>query len=368
MPKRSTIYEVAKRSGVSIATVSRVMGNGSGYSAPTRDRVLAVAGEMGWVPSASARGLATRRAGIVGLLFPDLGSSGNAEEESPLYIDQVIRGAEQAATAVGDAVLIAATRSTSGHELARSVAGKVDGLVIVARSLPESEIAAIADARPVVVLSERHGRRARTDSVSVDNRGGMRSLVAHLVEVHGYVRLAYIGGPKGSPDSRERFAGFRDASRAAGLRVPTAPDAVGDFTESGGSRAVQQLIDRGDLPEVVVCGNDEMAVGALHTLRQNRVRVPAEVAVTGFDDLATARHVRPQLTTVAQPMRELGAEAVRTVLARLADPTPTRQAVVLATRLMVRHSCGCGRRSTPVGGSTTRSATTRTRTRQRGVS
>ena len=110
MVERSTIYEVARRSGVSTATVSRVMDNGTGFSAATRDRVLAVADELGWVPSGSARGLAKRRTGIVGLLFPDFSDIGEAEEESPLYVDQVIRGAERAAASAGDAVLIAATR------------------------------------------------------------------------------------------------------------------------------------------------------------------------------------------------------------------------------------------------------------------
>src|SRR5438067_6505710 len=108
MPKRSTIYEVARRSEVSTATVSRVMRNGSGFSAATRDRVLQAAAELGWVPSGSARGLANRRAGIIGVLFPDLGA--DVDSEAPLYVDQVIRGAERAATAAGDAVLIAATR------------------------------------------------------------------------------------------------------------------------------------------------------------------------------------------------------------------------------------------------------------------
>src|ERR1700739_4206987 len=153
MPDRLTIYEVAQRSGVSTATVSRVMADGKGFSAATRDRVLAIAAELGWVPSGPARGLASRRSGIVGLLFPDLGRSGDAEQESPLYVDQVIRGAERAATAVGDAVLIAATQSASGRELAFSVAGKVDGLVVMARSLADEDITAIARSVPVVMLA-----------------------------------------------------------------------------------------------------------------------------------------------------------------------------------------------------------------------
>jgi LacI family transcriptional regulator len=340
--QRSTIYEVAERSGVSTATVSRVMHGANGYSAQTRDRVLACAAELGWLPSGPARSLAQRRSGIVGVLFPDLTTSGETEqEESPLYVDEIIRGAERAATEVGDAVLIAATRGSSGRNLAFSVASKVDGLVAVARSLPEADLAALGARLPVVVLSDRAGRRTKLDSVGVDNRAGMRALIEHLVEQHGHRDIAFVAGPHRSPDSEERFAGFRLAMRAAGLACPAKPHAVGNFTATGGAAAVRALLADRRPPDAVVCGNDQMAIGALDVLAEVRLRVPADVAVTGFDDVALARHVRPPLTTVAQPMREIGAEAVRIVLARLVDPGADRRAVVLSTDLVLRRSCGC---------------------------
>lgn len=341
MARRTTIYEVAQRSGVSTATVSRVMQNGSGYSPATRDRVLATAAEVGWLPSGPARSLAKRRTGIVGVLFPDLDAAGDTEAESPLYVDEVIRGAERAATVAGDAVLIAATRGDSGHELAMSVAAKVDGLVVVARALSDDDVATLGRRLPVVVLSDRGGKRTNLDSVAVDNRGGMRALVDHLVREHDHQRFAFIGGPRISPDSQERFAGYREALRTARLPVPRSPDAIGDFTEAGGARAAESVLERDNLPNAIVCGNDEMAVGVLRTLVHHKVRVPADVALTGFDNLAIADHLRPALTTVSQPMREIGAEAVHAVLARLTDQDGTRRASVLPTRLVVRRSCGC---------------------------
>ncbi len=346
MIARSTIHEVARRSGVSTATVSRAVRDGSGMSTATRDRVLAAATELGWVPSGSARGLATRRAGIIGLLFPDLGASGDAEEESPLYVDEVIRGAERAATAVGDAVLIAATRGTSGRELAYSVASKVDALVVLARSLPERDIATLARSVPIVVLANR-SIRTRCDSVGADNRGGMRDLVTHLVREHHHTDLVFVGGPPRSPDSMERFAGFREALLTAGLDAPDAPDADGSFTVTGGARAVREILSTRRPPQAVACGNDEMTIGALSVLRAAKLRVPGEVAVTGFDDIASSRHLRPALTTVRQPMRDLGEQAVRLLLERVADPAAPRRSVVLPTRTVIRHSCGCRRRSSP---------------------
>jgi LacI family transcriptional regulator, galactose operon repressor len=344
VPDRSTIYEVAQRSGVSTATVSRVMADGKGFSPATRDRVLATAAELGWVPSGPARGLASKRSGVVGLLFPDIGQSGEAEEESPLYVDQVIRGAERAATSVGDAVMIAATRTASGRDLAFSIAGKTDGLVVMARSLSEADIAVLSRSVPIVVLAD-HNAGDGPDFIGVDNRSGSREITSHLIEVHGYTDLAFLAGPADSPDSGERFAGFREALRQAGLPVPGEPAATGGFTEAGGEQAVTALLAEGRAggraPRAIVCGNDEMAIGALIALRAGRLRVPADVAVSGFDDIAAAHHVRPALTTVRQPMRELGERSVRTLLARIADPAAPRQSVVLPTRIVIRRSCGC---------------------------
>ena len=343
MPERSTIYEVARRSGVSTATVSRVMADGTGFSEATRERVQAIAAELGWVPSGQARGLASRRAGIVGLLFPDVGKSGEAEDESPLYVDQVIRGAERAAASANDAVLIAATRTSSGRELALSVAGKTDGLVVMARSLPEQDIRELSRSVPVVMLAN-HYVRSGPDCVGVDNRGGFGEITAHLIHVHEYDDLAFLAGPDDSPDSAERFDGFCHALREAGLPVPAAPAAVGGFTEPGGRQAVAELLASGRRPRAIVCGNDEMAIGALAALRAARLRVPADVAVTGFDDIAAARHLRPALTTVRQPMRELGERAVRLLLNRIADPDAPRQSAVLPTSVVIRRSCGCSAR------------------------
>jgi LacI family transcriptional regulator len=310
------------------------MRDGNGFSTATRDRVLEAAADLGWLPSGNARGLAERRAGIVGLLFPDLDQSGEAEQESPLYVDEVIRGAERAATAVGDAVLIAATHTTSGRQLAFSVAGKVDGLVVMAGSLSNQDIAAISRSLPVVMLG---AARQKLDVIAADNRGGARQITTHLIEEHGFTDIAFVGGPPRSPDSMERFAGFRDALKAAGLPVPDTPDASGGFTEAGGARAVRELLSR----KAIVFGNDEMAIGALATLRRARLRVPADIALTGFDDIGAARHVRPPLTTVRQPMRELGERSVRMLLDRLGGPDQPRRSVVLPTEVVLRRSCGC---------------------------
>jgi LacI family transcriptional regulator len=348
---KSTIYEVAQRSGVSTATVSRVMRNGTGFSEATRQRILQVASELGWLPNGSARGLAERRVGIIGLLFPDLGKDAEAESESPLFVDQVIRGAERAATLVGDAVLIASTEGAAGRERARSIAGKVDGLVVTAGSLSKADLASIARSIPVVLVAAQTSQRV-LDAVGADNLGGSRLITEHLLE-HGYRDLAFVAGPAQSPDSIQRFAGFRAAlgtwleRTGADLGVPSAPHAHGGFTEAGGARAMAEILDGRDRPpQAVVFGNDEMAIGGLSVLRARKLRVPTDVAITGFDDIASARHIRPALTTVRQPMRQLGEEAVRMLLERMDKPEAGQQTLTLPTELEIRRSCGCASTNT----------------------
>jgi LacI family transcriptional regulator len=342
---KATIYEVAQMSGFSTATVSRVMHDGTGFSDATRQTVLETAARLGWVPNHSARSLARRRNGIVGLVFTDFASDeSELESESALYVDQVIRGAERAATSGGEAILIASTRGRDGLELARSLIGKVDGLAVLAGSLAPKELAQISQRVPVVLMATHQAPR-RLDFVGADNRGGVRAATEHLVGTHGLRDLAFVAGPRRSPDSKERFVGFARALADAGLTAPDAPEVYGGFTEAGGARAVEELLaGRRTPPGAVVFGNDEMAIGGLAVLRRHKLRVPADVAVTGFDDIATGRHVRPALTTVRQPMRDIGEIAVRTLLDRLADPGARRVTAVLPTELVVRASCGCSTR------------------------
>jgi LacI family transcriptional regulator len=344
---KATIYEVARMSGFSTATVSRVMHDGAGFSDTTRQQVLDAAGRLGWVPNHSARSLARRRTGIVGLLFSDFASDESTlESESALYVDQVIRGAERAATTAGDPIVIAATRGRDGLVLAHSLVGKVDGLAVLAGSLTSRELTEVSQRIPVVLMATRSAP-AGLDFVGADNRGGVREVTEHLVQAHGVRDLAFVAGPERSPDSRERFVGFCRALADAGLPAPRSPEVHGGFTEAGGARAVEELLAaRSTAPRAIVFGNDEMAIGGLGVLRRHRLRIPGDVAVTGFDDIVTGRHVRPTLTTVRQPMRDIGETAVRTLLDRLADRSTPRHTVVLPTQLVRRGSCGC----TPRGG------------------
>ncbi|MFJ2293644.1 LacI family DNA-binding transcriptional regulator [Streptomyces sp. NPDC087894] len=347
-----TVYDVAERSGVSIATVSRVYRNPDSVRAGTRERVLEAARELGYVPSGNARGLASRTTGVLGLCFPDYAdpeaeadaeTDSGADDAAMLYSDQIIRGMERAARRHGYALLIAASLQGGPESLVAKVAGRVDGFAVLAQTVPTEDLDVISRRLPVVMLA---GPREidHLDHIVVANAAGERELTRHLIEDHGLRRLAFVGGDPESPDAEARFRGFRDACRDAGLPVPDAPDLrTGMMTRAEGARAAETLLDLGaERPEAMVFANDQMAVGALRALERRGVRVPEDIAVTGFDGIPLSRIVRPSLTTVRQPIRQLGEQAVELLVQRLADPSRDPVSLELPVALARRASCGCG--------------------------
>ncbi|MEV5864073.1 LacI family DNA-binding transcriptional regulator [Streptomyces sp. NPDC052071] len=347
-----TVYDVAERSGVSIATVSRVYRNPDSVRAQTRERVLEAARELGYVPSGNARGLASRTTGVLGLCFPDYAdpdaeadaeNDSGADDAAMLYSDQIIRGMERAARRHGYALLIAASLQGGPESLVAKVAGRVDGFAVLAQTVPTEDLEVISRRLPVVMLA---GPREidHLDHLVVANAAGERELTRHLIEDHGLRRLAFVGGDPDSPDAEARFRGFREACGDAGLPVPDAPDLrTGMMTRAEGARAAETLLDRGgERPDAMVFANDQMAVGALRALERREVRVPEDMAVTGFDGIPLSRIVRPSLTTVRQPIRQLGEQAVELLVQRLADPSRETVSLELPVSLARRASCGCG--------------------------
>ena len=341
MPEAPTIYEVARAAGVSTATVSRALTDASKLRPETRARVLQVVAELGYVPSGLAQGMARRRTGVLGLAFPDLADPSVDEgHETLLYYDAVLRGVERAARRAGYAVLIAATEGVEDRDFDVSLAAKTDGMVVLARTVSPPVLERLARRVPVVLCA---GPREpeRLDHVGVTNSDGTADITRHLTEMHGHREVAFLGGPDDSPDAAARFEGYRSACAAAGIEVPDRPALSADFTEAGGAAAMASYLGSGRRPRAVVCANDQMAVGALAALAETGLEAPTDVAVTGFDDVQLSRHVLPALTTVHQPMRQLGSAAVDLLLRRIAEPDAAPRAITLPTMLVVRSSCGC---------------------------
>ncbi len=362
MAKAATVYDVARHAGVSIATVSMTFRRPDRVKQSTRDLVLASARTLHYVPSASARGLADGRTGVLGLFSFDYllpaeraPSPGGGVtpggpvtfvrddpdewcREFPLYVDEIQRGMELACWQHGYALMIGGPSRAGGVSTVTDIAGHVDGLAVFPQTLPTDALERIAGRIPVVAVSEPP-HDDRLSHVTVDNRGGMRAITEHLIREHGRRDLLFVGGLNPA-EGRDRFAGFRDALRAAGLRVPRKPLVPRTYAAASGRAAITLPADL-PMPEAFVCATDDVALDLLGILAARGVRVPVDVAVTGFDGIVAGRVVRPALTTVRQPMAEMGQLVVDILRKRIADPGQPPDFCELPVQVVLRETCGC---------------------------
>jgi LacI family transcriptional regulator len=321
---RPTIRDVARHAGVSIATVSRVMRDHQNVSPSTRDRVSAAVEELQFTPSRLGRSLAERRHAANAIVFPDL---------SGPYYAEVVLGYESVAATLGRSVLILSTHGrAAAPAMVEEMADRCDGMVVMGRTVPDALLERLhARGMPLVLLArpELEG----IDSVKADNSDSGEALAGHLLE-QGCRSLLLVGDADLSPDLVERWSAVeRVVAQHPEATFVHAPAAV--FDEATGAEVARGALS-GTLPDAFVCANDELALGVLSTLAAAGVDVPGEVLVTGWDDIMAARYAG--LTTVRQPMRELGETAARlldeVITGGRADPTH----VVLPTELVVRTS------------------------------
>jgi LacI family transcriptional regulator len=327
--RRITIDDIARAAGLAKATVSRAL-NGRGEVHPsTRERVLQTASELGYVPQAAAHALRTGRSRCLGLLLPSV--------QWPWLVD-VLQGVADAVSDAGYTLLLFST--AKGEQAEREFVTKVlpsrpmDGLLLI---VPPGLIPSIRDLAahglPVVVVDDR-GHPAELPSVSSANESGALLATRHLLQL-GRRRIAVVAGPMSFGCCRDRLSGYRSALDDAGVPFDPSLVVTADFTTAGGRAAVAELVD--DSYDAVFAMNDLMAIGALDVLGD---RVPAEVSVVGFDDIAAAELTRPKLTTVRQPLYEMGQTAVALALEAIESGTSAARNVTLPTTLVVRQSCG----------------------------
>ena len=343
-----TIYDVARAAGVSIASVSRVLNGQRNPRPETRDRVLAAVAELGFAPDGAARALSARFKEVVGVIVrrpwrvdtdEDLFS---AESESLQYPDLINRGIETAAQRRGFDLLIRsvgiAEHDVGGRTL--SLARKSDGLILHDRVLEPGEMDRLSRQVPIVTLAGY--ATPTTANVHGDNKAGMQALARHLLRDHGYPTLAYLGGYADSPDSIERREVLATETAAAGATLEYGPEWQGYYFASGGAKVISRLLAAGrELPRAIACANDQTALGVMSALREHGISVPGQVAVTGFDDIPLARHLRTPLTTVRQPIREIGRTAFEVLYSMIGGEQPPERDIMLATELVRRESCGC---------------------------
>ena len=336
---------MARAAGVSTATVSRVVHGQDRVRTSTRQRVLEVIEALGYVPDGAAQSMARQRKEVIGLAtIESRGPETDIEQEGLLFIEEVLRGVELALSKVGWSLLITVLRSADrpdAYQRLQKITAKVDGMLIAEGIITSEQLSRLAARIPVVLVAGSLDE-AHADVVDADNRAGAAALARHLVERHGRTRLFYVSGPPEAPDARERRSVFTEAlAEYQGVRLAGCFE--GRFAAVSGQLAVREILaaPRRELPDAIVCGNDQMAIGAIRELHTAGIRVPADVAVAGFDDMHLGALMAPPLTTVHQPMRLLGERACSCLLDRIADPARPRRVERLPTRLIVRESCGC---------------------------
>ena len=336
--------DVARRAGVSVATVSYVLNRGPRpVSEEKRRRVLAAVAELGYRPNEIARSLRVRRTHIRGLVLP---TSANP------YFAALSHAIEEAAARHGYQVVVSNAAEDTAREAAQIEALlrlQVDGLLWIPADVRGAERRGDGTALPAIptVLVDRAlpapDGSPPHEFVGADNAGGGRLAGEHVLAL-GHRRVAYLAGPANHYHAQQRLRGFRRALAGAGVKVPDRLIAYGNFDfASGAAHAARWCaLPAPERPTAIVCGNDAMAIGALAAIHQAGLRVPDDVSVVGYDDIPQAAYTVPPLTTVAQPVDQMGALAVERLLRRIEGPAsaPETPDGLLPVRLMVRKSTG----------------------------
>ena len=335
-PGPPTLEQVAALAGVSRATVSRVVNGSPKVSPAVRAQVERAVAKLGYVPNRAARSLVTRRADSVALVV----SEPHARFFSEPFFAGMVRGvsAALAETGVQLLLLIAQALPDRGWLERYVVGGHVDGVLLASLHGDDPLPGTLERAGvPAVLIGRPVDQAAPGSYVDADNRGGAGKAVGHLAR-RGRRRIATITGSLDMGVGQDRLEGYRDGLAAAGLAGAGDLVETGDFTEEGGAAAMGRLLERpGDPVDAVFAASDLMAAGALRALRAAGRRVPEEVAVVGFEDSAVARYAQPPLTTVRQPIEEMGRQATRLLLAQVAGEAGGMH-LILDTELVVRAS------------------------------
>ena len=332
---RVTIKDVAARSGVSTQTVSRVINNRPDVASNTRERVEEVIATLGYRPSAVARTLVARRSNAIGVLLAGMGYTGTAV---------TLRGIIDEAASLGLTVLVAELPEGDSLDdprpaISALVEHHVDGIIMSVPAIGQAvdRIKAVLSDHREPVVFVKAGVSDRYSSVLVDNVAAVEKVVDHLVSI-GRSRIAHISGPANWHEAHDRRQGWERGLERHHLEADPGWCEEGDWSPGSGAAAMSALLDRIPDLDAVIAANDRMALGAMHILRGRRLRIPEDVAVTGFDDIDEAAWFAPPLTSIGQPLSEMGRQAVRRLWSEFDGSATPPVAIPLPAELMIRRS------------------------------
>ncbi len=329
-----TIKDIAKKAGVSYATVSRALNNRPEVSEKTRREIQRLAAEMGYKPNAIARGLVTKETFTLGLIIPDITNP---------FFPEVARGVEEAASDAGYSVFLCNTnwdvkKEKTYIELLEEK--RVDGLILASVCEDEKSLRDLIDREVPVVLINRVPEQVSINYVAIDNIKGAQQAVEHLISL-GHRRIAYVGGLKQVESTRERLQGYRLALAIHDIPFKEELVRYGTFKKESGYESALALLSLPQPPTAIFAVNDILALGVIHAIKDKGLKVPDDVAVVGFDDIPFAAYAEVNLTTVAQPKYTMGEMAAKILIDEIRKgPSPEKKYIVLPPTLVIRASSG----------------------------
>lgn len=339
--KTATLKSISKATGFSVTTVSRALGGFDDVNEATRQVILEEAQRQGYEPNLQARLLQGQRSQTVGLIIPTRGP-----RFSDPFFSEFVAGAGNEAAAAGFDLLLSTQGPTSDelNSYRRMVAGRrVDGLILSRARIDDARIHYLVHTAMPFVVFGRTLAQLNYVYVDVDGVQGQAELTEHFIQL-GHTRIAYITPPQYLMFSQLRLQGFREAMARHSLNVPSEYVVEGDLTEAGGYQAAEKLLNLPQAPTAVMTGNDLMALGVMSLAQGRGLRIGDDLAVGGFDDIPSAEHVHPSLTTIRQPIFEIGQRLTQTLLRMIQGHPPENPAVLLKPELIVRASSRLHRR------------------------
>jgi len=338
MRKRSssvTIRDVAKKAGVSVATVSRYINQNAPVSVEVSERLEQLLHEMNYVPHAAARNLASRKTRVVGLLLNNLHND---------FFVPLLNGVEAVIRKKGYNLIVATYHADSRNEAQPPIGPhNTDGMLVFSDGLMDDDLVRLhSSGFPMVLVHRTPPDNLSIPSVTVENVAITHQLIDHLIKVHGRERILFLRGPLNQEDSDKRETGYRSALQLNGIPFDESLVLNGDFERDIAFGVLNEFLDNGNRADfdAVFTGDDDAAIGVMRSLQLHGLSVPDDVAVVGFDDLGFAQFLNPPLTTVRAPTESVGRIATERLFYMLEDH-PSKEVVVLPTEIIFRRSCGC---------------------------
>lgn len=327
-----TIYDVAREAGVSMATVSRVVNGNPNVKPMTRKKVLAAIERLGYRPNAVARGLASKKTTTVGVIIPDISS---------LFFSELARGIEDIATMYKYNIILCNSDQRLEKELQlinTLLEKQVDGLLFMGSEIKEDHLQALSTSSVPTVLAATRDADNILPSVTIDHFQAGYDATKVLID-RGHKRIAMITGPLNDPlDGLLRFQGYKKALEDAGIDFNESLVAQGNYFYESGLRTMNGFLQLPELPTAVFAASDEMAIGAIHAVQDAGLSVPKDMEVIGHDNIRLVEMVRPRLTTVVQPMYDIGAVAMRLLTKYMNNEHVEEHVVLLPHRIEFRES------------------------------